>query len=100
MGLWVGGIAAFIPAPDRRFARYALATLGVAVATGLTLALAHTNAGAALVSSDYGRAVLLKVLIVVAAVAAAILGRRRVEVALAAAIIGAAALVAALPPAA
>ena len=99
MGLWVGGIAAFIRAPDRRFARYALASLGVAVATGLALALVHTNAGAALLGSDYGRALILKVLIVGAAIGAAALARRRAELALAAAVIGAAALVAALPPA-
>jgi copper transport protein len=100
MGLWVGGIAAFVQAPDRRFGRYALACFGAAVVTGLALALVHTDLGAALLSTDYGRVVLLKVVIVGAAVAAVLLGRRRSELALAAVVIGAAALVAALPPAA
>ena len=99
MGLWVGGVAAFLHAPDRRFARYAVATFGVAAATGLALALIHTDLGAALLGTDYGRAVILKVVIVGAAAAAALLGRRRSELALAAAVIGGAALVAALPPA-
>jgi copper transport protein len=98
MGLWVGGIAAFIQAPDRRFARYAIATLGAAILTGLALAFVHTDAAAALLSSDYGRAVILKVVVVAAAIGAAALARRRAELALAAGVIGAAALVAALPP--
>jgi copper transport protein len=98
MGLWVGGIVAFIQAPDRRFARYALATLGAAIATGLALALVHTNVLAGLLASDYGRALTLKIVIVGAAIGAAALARRRSELALAAAVIGAAALVAALPP--
>jgi len=99
MELWVGGVAAFLQAPDRRFVRYAVATFGLAAATGLGLALVHTDLGAALLGTDYGRAVLLKVVIVGAALAVAGLGRRRVELVLAAAVVAAAALVAALPPA-
>jgi hypothetical protein len=49
-------------------------------------------------STDYGRALILKVVIVGAAIAAALLGRRRFELALAAVVVGVAALVAALPP--
>jgi copper transport protein len=98
MGLWVGGVAGFLQAPDRRFARYAAATFGVAAATGLALALVHTDLGAALLGTDYGRAVILKAVIVGAAITAAGLGRRRMELVLAAAVVGAAALVAALPP--
>jgi copper transport protein len=99
IGLWVGGLAAFVAAPDRRFGRMAAATLGVTVATGLVLALVHTEAGAALVSSHYGRAVILKVLVVGVAIGLAVLGRRRWELAVAAGAVGVAALVGALPPA-
>jgi len=99
MGLWVGGVAAFLLGPDRRFVRYAVATFVLAAATGLALALVHTDLGAALLGTDYGRAVVLKVVIVGAALAVAGLGRRRIELALAALVVGAAALVAALPPA-
>src|SRR4029077_5971209 len=35
MGLWTGGLAAFVQAPDSRFGRYALWTFGVAAASGL-----------------------------------------------------------------
>ena len=98
MGLWAGGLAAFVRAPDRRFAGYALVTLGVAVATGLLLALAHTHFGTVLLTSDYGHALLFKVLAVVAAVAAVVMRRRRLELAIVTAVIALAAIVAALPP--
>ena len=99
MGLWVGGVPAFLLGPDRHFVRYAVATFVLAAATGLALALVHTDLGAALLGTDYGRAVVLKVVIVGAALVVAALGRRRIELALAALVVGAAALVAALPPA-
>jgi copper transport protein len=98
MGLWVGGLVAFLQSPDRRFARYAVITVSIAVAAGLVLALVHTSFGAGLLTTLYGRVLLLKVVAVVAALSAAILGRHRVELALALLVIAAAALVAALPP--
>ena len=54
--------------------------------------------GGVLLTTDYGRALLLKLLIVGAAVAAAVLHRHRPELGLAILAVGAAALVAALPP--
>jgi len=99
IGMWVGGAAAFVAAPDRRFGGLAALTLGVAVVTGLVLALVHTQAGSALVSSDYGRAVIVKVLLVGLAIALAAFGRRRWELAVATGAVGVAALVGALPPA-
>ena len=98
MGLWVGGIAAYLGTPDRRFGRYALVSLGVAVVTGLLLAFAHTYLGGLLISSGYGQALVVKVLVIGAALAALLLRRHRVELALATLAVGAAALVAALPP--
>jgi len=98
MGLWVGGVAAFLGAPDRPFGRYAAIALAVAVVTGLLLALAHTKLGTALFATDYGRVLVVKVFIVGAAVAAAVRRRHRPEFALAMGAIGCATLVAALPP--
>jgi len=98
MGLWVGGLAAFVRAPDPRFARYAAGTFAVAVATGVLLAVAHTATFAALVSTDYGWALLLKVAVVGVALVTAVLRRRRWELGAAIAVVALAALLAALPP--
>lgn len=98
MGSWVGGIAAFVRAPDPRFGRYALLMFGVAATTGLVLAFAHTHFGGALLTSDYGRTLIAKVVVVGGAAVAAVAGRRRLELAGAVAVIAAAALVASLPP--
>jgi putative copper export protein len=98
MGLWMGGIAAFVLAPDRRFRRYAMWTLAITIGTGLLLALAHTHFGGVLFSTDYGRVLLIKVLLVVAALVAAIIHRRRAELAIVMIVVAAAALLAALPP--
>lgn len=98
MGLWAGGLVAFLRAPDARFGRYAVVTFGLAALTGLVLALAHTSFGAALFTSDYGLAVFVKVVVVALAALVALTGRRRAEVVLTAAAVAAAALVVSLPP--
>lgn len=98
MGLWVGGLAAFIKAPDQRFGRYAAVTFATAAGTGLLLAFAHTASFAALMTTEYGWAVLLKVALVGAAVVTVVLRRRRLEFGAAIAVIAAAAVLAALPP--
>jgi copper transport protein len=98
MGLWLGGLIAFVRAPDRRFARYAVVTLSVAVGTGIVLALIHTGFGSGLLTTAYGRVLVLKVVIVGAAFSAAILRRHRPELAAALLAVAAAALLAALPP--
>ena len=98
MGLWVGGLAAFVRFPDTRFGRYATVMLGSAVTSGLLLAFAHTGYSAALITTDYGRVLLLKVLIVAAALLAIVLRRRQLELGLVAAIVAAATVLAALPP--
>ena len=98
MGLWVGGMAAFLTAPDRRFGRYAVSTLAIAIGTGLLLAFAHTHFGAGLVSTEYGVVLLIKVLLVGAALAGVALRRRRTELTIVIVVIAAAALLAALPP--
>ena len=98
MGLWVGGLAAYVFAPDRRFGTYAAATFVTAAVTGLVLAFAHTASVVALISTEYGWALLAKVAIVVGAAAAVLLRRRRFELGVATVAIAAAALLAALPP--
>jgi copper transport protein len=98
MGLWAGGLIAFLRAPDQRFGRYALITFGAAVVTGLALGLAHTRFGEELLGSDYGRVLLVKAAIVAAAGVAALIRRRRAEAVAVFAAIGGAAVVAALPP--
>src|ERR1700737_85534 len=98
MGLWAGGLVAFLVAPDRRFGRYAAWTLGVAVLSGAVLASAHTGSGAALIARDYGRALLVKVLIVAAALSAVALRRHRLELGFVVAIVATATVLAALPP--
>ncbi|HEY6875264.1 MAG TPA: copper resistance protein CopC [Candidatus Dormibacteraeota bacterium] len=98
MGLWVGGLAGYLRAPDARFVRYAALTFGVAVATGALLAFVHTDYLAGLLTSAYGRTVLVKAAIVVAVALTVVLRRRRVELYGAFVVVGVAALVAALPP--
>jgi len=98
MGLWVGGLAAFVKSPDPRFGRYTAATFATAAASGLVLAFAHTATFAALTTTEYGLALLLKVAVVGAALVAVAVRRRRLELGLATAVVAAAALLAALPP--
>ena len=98
MGLWVGGLAAFVIAPDRRFGRYAAGTVALAASSGLLLAIAHTATPAALLATDYGRVLLLKVTLVGAALLAVVIRRRRLELVLAIFVVATATLLAALPP--
>ena len=98
MGLWVGGLAAYVTKADSRFARYALTTFATAAVAGAVLAIAHTAQLSALITTDYGLALMLKVAIVALVATTVLLRRRRLELYGAFAIIGAAALLAALPP--
>ncbi len=99
MGIWVGGLAAFLFAPDGRFRPYAIGGLAVAIVGGLVLAIAHLGSPAALVTTGYGW-----VLVVKAAVVAAAIGFfsrplwGRVRVGAAALILAFAAVLISLPP--
>jgi copper transport protein len=77
MGLWVGGLVAFLAAPDRRFRPYAIGGLAIAIGSGLILALAHLGSAAALVTTGYGWALLIKAAIVAIALASFSLPRLR-----------------------
>jgi copper transport protein len=98
MGLWVGGLVAFLWVPHRRFAPYAIGAFAVSVASGLVLALAHVGFPPALLASGYGWALVVKVVVVGIALAMAILGRRRAELGVVAVILAAAAVLVSLPP--
>ena len=98
MAIWVGGLIAFLFAPDRRFARYAIAVLAIAIGSGLLLALAHLGSPAALVTTGYGWVLLVKAAIVAAALVIALLGRHRIEAWGAAVILAFAAVLISLPP--
>jgi len=98
MGVWVGGLAALLLAPNRRFRPYAIGTLAVAIGTGLLLALAHLGSPGALVTTGYGSALLVKSAIVAVVVAMAVLGRRGIETSVAILLLVMAAVVVSLPP--
>jgi putative copper export protein len=98
MAIWVGGLAAFLVAPDRRFARYAAAAFAVAIGSGILLALAHTGFPPALATTAYGWALVIKVAAVGSAGVLAVFGRRRIEYGVVAAILAVAAALVSLPP--
>ncbi len=98
MGLWAGGVVAFLRAPDRRFARFAAGTFAIAALSGLVLALVHTGSLNALGATDYGHVLMVKVLVVGVALGAVTLRRHRIEGGVVVMIVGLAALLAALPP--
>jgi copper transport protein len=98
MGVWVGGLAAFLSAPDRRFGRYAALSFGVAAVSGLLLAVAHIGLLQALMTTTYGQVLMVKVLVVGAALAMVLLRRQRLEFGVLLAVMAAAALLGALPP--
>jgi copper transport protein len=66
MGLWVGGLVAFLVAPDRRFRPYAIGGLAVAIGSGLVLALTHLGSPGALVTTGYGWTLVVKAAVVAA----------------------------------
>jgi copper transport protein len=98
MGIWIGGLAAFLFAPDRRFGPYAIGGLAVAIGSGLLLALAHLGSPSALVTTGYGSVLLVKVAVVAAAIVIAVLGRQRIEAWVSAVILALAAVLVSLPP--
>jgi copper transport protein len=102
MGLWVGALVAVVlsPSPARGGGQgggYAIAAFGVAVGSGLLLALAHLGFPPVL-TTGYGWALVVKVAVVAVAAAVALLGRRRAELSAVAAILAAAAVLVSLPP--
>lgn len=101
MAFWVGGLAAFLVARDRGFTPYSRGALAVAIVSGLVLALAHVGSPTALVTTGYGRVLLVKVALVAAVLALFSLplwGRVRMGAGAAALILAVAAVLVSLPP--
>lgn len=98
MGLWVGGLGAFLIVPDRRFVRYAALCFAVAATSGLLLAVAHVTLLQKLMTTAYGQVLIIKVLMVGAVLSVALIRRRRLEFGVLLTVIAAAAVLAALPP--
>jgi copper transport protein len=112
MGVWVGGFAGLLAviggSDDRsrlvaRFGRLALVAVGLLVASGLVLALAHLRGPADLLFTAYGLTLVIKSAVVAVALGGAYFGLRaarsgRAEAAALAGVLLVAALLASLPP--
>jgi copper transport protein len=82
-GVWIGGLVALLlgsrsARAARRFSRLAFAAFGVVVVTGALRAVGELPAATDLVTSAYGRMILVKVALVVPIVALALRNRRTV----------------------
>ena len=106
MGLWVGALVGYLsaifPSPlveegQGGRLRYVVGAFAISVGSGLLLALAHLGFPPAL-TTGYGWALVIKVLVVGIALAMAVLGRRRAEFGVVAVILAVAAVLVSLPP--
>jgi copper transport protein len=98
MGIWVGGLAAFLVAPTDRFGRFAAWSAGILVMSGAALALLHFSNPLETVTTAYGGALATKLPLVAAALYLAWRARRRWELAALMAVLAAAAVLVSLPP--
>jgi putative copper export protein len=98
MGMWLGGVAAFVIAPAGGFGRVAGWSLGLLVLSGTALALLHFNSPLELLTTPYGAALAIKLPLVAVALFFAWRARRRWEVATLLVVVAAASVVVSLPP--
>jgi putative copper export protein len=101
MGIWVGGLVAFVFAPDRRFRPYAIGGLVVVIGSGLLLALSHLGSLAALLTTSYGWVLLVKAALIALLLSLPLffsLPRLRGRVGVGALILALAAVLISLPP--
>jgi copper transport protein len=98
MGVWVGGLVAFIWAPSGGFGRVAAWSAGVLVVSGAALALLHFGSLTELMTTAYGVSLLIKLPLVAIAIFLAWRARRRWELAALLAVIAAASVLVSLPP--
>jgi putative copper export protein len=98
MGLWVGGVAAFVIAPAGGFGRLADWSLGLLVVSGAALALLHFGSPLELVTTAYGVSLLVKLPFVALALFFAWRARHRWELATLLVVVAAASVVVSLPP--
>jgi copper transport protein len=98
MGMWVGGLAAFVIAPAGGFGRLAMWSAGLLIVSGAALALLHFSSPLELMTTAYGASLLIKVPLVGAVLWLAWRARRRLELAVLLAVIAAASVLVSLPP--
>jgi putative copper export protein len=98
MGIWLGGVAAFVVTPVGGFGRVADWSLGLLVLSGAALALLHFNSPLELLTTPYGAALGIKLPLVAVALFFAWRARHRWELATLFVVIAAASVVVSLPP--
>jgi len=98
MGVWAGGVAAFVVAPTRGFGRVAVWSAGLLVASGAALAVLHFANPLETMTTAYGGVLLVKLPLVAVALWLAWRDRRRWELAALACVLLAAAVLVSLPP--
>ena len=98
MGMWVGGLAAFVVAPSGGFGRAADWSVGLLVLSGAALALLHFATPLELITTAYGVSLLIKLPLVAVALYLAWRARHRWELAAVAVVLAAASVVVSLPP--
>ena len=98
MGMWLGGVAAFVIAPSGGFGRLAGWSLGLLVVSGAALALLHFSSPLELLTPPYGAALAIKLPLVAIGLFFAWRARHRWELATLLVVIAAASVVVSLPP--
>jgi copper transport protein len=98
MGMWLGGVAAFVISPAGGFGRVADWSLGLLVLSGAALALLHFNSPLELLTTPYGAALAIKLPLVAVALFFAWRARHRWELATLLVVVAAAAVLVSLPP--
>jgi len=98
MGLWVGGLAAFLVSPSGGFGRVAAWSASLLIASGAALALLHFANPLQTMTTAYGGVLMVKLVVVAAALWLAWRGRRRSELGALAGVLVAAAVLVSLPP--
>jgi copper transport protein len=98
MGVWAGGLAAFLLTPSRGFRRMAAWSAALLMASGAALALLHFGNPLETMTTAYGGVLWVKVPLVAVALWLAWRGRRRWELGALAGVLLAAAVLVSLPP--
>lgn len=98
MGVWLGGLAAFMVAPAGGFGRVAAWSAALLIASGAALALLHFANPLQTMTTVYGGVLVAKLLVVAPALYLAWRARRRSELAALAVVVAVAAVLVSLPP--
>jgi len=98
MGVWVGGVAAYVVAPSGKFGRIAAWSAGLLLLSGVALALLHLASPLQTMTTAYGAVLMVKLPLVGVALWLAWRTRRRRELVALSAVLLAAAVLVSLPP--